>query len=237
MSKSAISIENLSFSYPDGRPVLKDISINVDQGESVALIGPNGAGKSTLLLHLNGILHTDGIVRILGVTITKKNLKWIREKVGLVFQNPDDQLFSPTVYDDIVFGLLNTGHSEDDICDMVKQSLTQVGMSGYEDRVPHHLSLGEKKRIAIASVLCMKPEIIAFDEPTSNLDPRGRWSLINLITTLSSTKVIATHDLDMVLKICPRTIIIYEGQVIADGKTSQILEDTVLLKTSGLAPG
>jgi cobalt/nickel transport system ATP-binding protein len=236
MSKSAISVEKLSFTYPDGRTVLKDISMNIDQGECVALIGPNGAGKSTLLLHLNGILQTDGIIRILGETITKKNLKWIREKVGLVFQNPDDQLFSPTVYDDIVFGLLNTGHSGDGIIDLVKQSLTQVGMSGYEDRSPHHLSLGEKKRIAIASVLCMKPEIIAFDEPTSNLDPRGRWALIKLITTLPSTKIIATHDLDMVRKICPRTIIISEGRLIADGKTSQILEDTVLLKASGLAP-
>jgi cobalt/nickel transport system ATP-binding protein len=186
---------------------------------------------------LNGILHTDNAVSILGETITKKNLKRIREKVGLVFQNPDDQLFSPTVYDDIAFGLLNKGYrSKEEIDDLVKQSLKKVGMSGYEERAPHHLSIGEKKRIAIASVLCMQPEIIAFDEPTSNLDPRGRGALINLIMTLPSTKIIATHDLEAVRKICPRTVIIHEGRIIADGQTQRILADTLLLKSSGLAP-
>lgn len=231
-----IKAENLSFAYPDGREVLKDISLVVERGETVALIGPNGAGKSTFLLHLNGILRSNGSLQVLGKKLSEKNLKWIRTRVGLVFQNPDDQLFSPTVFDDVAFGPTNMGYSKIQVGEAVKKALESVGMPGYEERVPHHLSLGEKKRIAIATVLSMSPEVLAFDEPTSNLDPRGRWSLIRLFKTLPATKVIATHDLELVRALCQRTVIIYEGRIVADGQTSLILEDQSLLKATGLAP-
>lgn len=230
-----IRIENLSFSYPDGRQALNGICLRVTRGETVAIIGPNGAGKSTLLLHLNGLFHTNGAVQILGRTLDGDNLRWVRARVGLVFQNPDDQLFSPTVFDDVAFGPLNLGYSEDRVREAVKEALEQVGMAGYEQRSPHHLSLGEKKRIAIATVLSMNPEILALDEPTSNLDPRGKWSLIRLFRKLPSAKVIATHDLELVRALCPRTVIVDGGCILADGATDRILADTTLLRTSGLA--
>ena len=232
-----IKVENLSFAYPDGREVLKDISLTVERGETVALIGPNGAGKSTFLLHLNGILRSDGFLEVLGKTLNEKNLKWLRARVGLVFQNPDDQLFSPTVFDDVAFGPINMGYSKVQVSEAVQRALESVGMRGFEERAPHHLSLGGRKRIAIATVLSMNPEVLAFDEPTSNLDPRGRWSLIKLFKTLPATKIIATHDLEMVRALCARTVVIYEGRIAADGLTSVILEDRSLLKATGLAPG
>jgi cobalt/nickel transport system ATP-binding protein len=232
-----IRADNLSFTYADGRPALRGVSLTVGQGETVALIGPNGAGKSTLLLHLNGILHTNGALQVLGKTLGDKNLRWVRARVGLVFQNPDDQLFSPTVFDDVAFGPINMGLPESGVREAVQRALTSVGMSGYEQRPPHHLSWGERKRVAIATVLSMSPEILAFDEPTSNLDPRSRWSLIRLIRTLPATKIIATHDLDMVRDLCPRTIVLHQGSVAADGPTAAILDDMSLLKANGLAPG
>jgi cobalt/nickel transport system ATP-binding protein len=231
-----IKIENLSFSYPDGRQALYQISLDILRNETVALIGPNGAGKSTLLLHLNGILHTNGAVRIMGKTITESNLRWIRSRVGIVFQNPDDQLFSTTVFDDVAFGPLNLGYSAAQAHQAVTKALEEVGMSGYEQRAPHHLSLGEKKRIAIATVLAMNPDILVFDEPTSNLDPRGRWSLMRLLRTIATTKIIATHDLEMVRSFCTRTVILNQGKIVADGLTRDILEDIPLLQASGLAP-
>jgi cobalt/nickel transport system ATP-binding protein len=231
-----ICIDSLSFSYPDGRTVLKNIDLKINRGETVALIGPNGAGKSTLLLHLNGILHSNGAVQILGKPLNSNNLRWVKSKVGLVFQNPDDQLFSPTVFDDVAFGPMNLGYPEGRVREMVQKALQETGMSGYEHRSPHHLSLGEKKRIAIATVLSMSPEILVFDEPTSNLDPRGRWSMIKLFQTISATKVIATHDLEMVSILCPRTVILDHGRIVADKSTTQILADIPLLKSCGLAP-
>jgi cobalt/nickel transport system ATP-binding protein len=230
-----ININNLSFSYPDGRHALENIFLTISRGETVAIIGPNGAGKSTLLQHFNGILHTDGAVRILGRKIDEDNLNWVRSKVGLVFQNPDDQLFSPTVFDDVAFGPINMGYSGEKVHEVVKKALEQVGMAGFENRSPHHLSLGEKKRIAIATVLSMDPEILVFDEPTSNLDPRGKWSLIRLFRKLPATKAIATHDLELVRVLCPRTVILNHGRLVADGPTEQILADIPLLKASGLA--
>jgi cobalt/nickel transport system ATP-binding protein len=236
MMDAVITIDGLSFSYPDGRQALIDISLSVNQGEMVALTGPNGAGKSTLLLHLNGILHGDGKVHILGQQINDKNLKWVRSKVGLVFQNPDDQLFSATVFDDIAFGLLNLGYSEADVRQPVAQALESVGMTGYETRSPYHLSIGEKKRIAIATVLAMSPEILVLDEPTSNLDPRAKWSLIGLLRQLPMAKIIASHDLELVQALCSRTIILDRGKIVADDKTERILSDTALLQAHGLAP-
>lgn len=231
-----ITIKNLSFSYPDGQRALTDVSLTINQGGSVALIGPNGAGKSTLLLHLNGILRSNGTVRLLGRLVDDKNLKWVRSKVGLVFQNPDDQLFSPTVFDDVAFGPVNMGYPENEVRRAVTRALDLVGMSGYEKRSPHHLSLGEKKRIAIATVLSMSPEILVIDEPTSNLDPGGKWSLISVLKGLAGTKIIASHDLELVKAVCQRVIIIDQGRVIADGATEDIMADKSLLAAHSLAP-
>jgi cobalt/nickel transport system ATP-binding protein len=231
-----IEIKNLSYSYPDGHQALEDINIAVGPGETVALIGPNGAGKSTLLLHLNGIIRTDGAVRILGVTLDDKNLKWVRSKVGLVFQNPDDQLFSPTVFDDVAFGPLNMGYAAEEVRERVSQSLELVGMKGYEERSPHHLSIGEKKRISIATILSMNPEILVIDEPTANLDPRAKWEFTELVKGLPMTKIVASHDLEMVAVLCDRTIILSNGKIAADDNTKSILSNTALLERYGLAP-
>ncbi len=232
-----LRIDNLSFCYPDGQQALTDVCLTVHQGETVAFIGANGAGKSTLLLHLNGILRSNGAVNIFGRRVDDKNLRWVRSKVGLIFQNPDDQLFSPTVFDDVAFGPINMGYSEAEVRQSVARALDWVGMTGYEQRSPHHLSIGEKKRIAIATVLSMSPEILVLDEPTSSLDPRSKWSLIELMRKLSVTKIVATHDLELVRTLCPRTIVLDRGQVIADGATNQILANIPLLTNHGLLPG
>lgn len=231
-----ITVKNLSFSYPDGQQALADVNLTIYQGSSIALIGPNGAGKSTLVLHFNGILRSNGTVKILGKPLNDKNLRWARSKVGLVFQEPDDQLFSPTVFDDVAFGPINMGCSDAEVHQAVKRALDLVGMSGYEKRSPHHLSVGEKKRVAIATVLSMSPEILIIDEPSSNLDPRGKWSLIGVLKHLPGTKVIVSHDLELVKALCHRVVIIDQGRVVADGATDNILADKQLLATHGLAP-
>ena len=234
--EKAIEIESLSYSYPDGQQALKGISLTIEVGESVAIIGPNGAGKSTLLLHLNGILRSDGRVSVLGMPLEEKNLKWVRSKVGLVFQDPEDQLFSPTVFDDVAFGPINMGYSEDEVRRRVTEALVGVGMEGCEKRSPHHLSIGEKKRIAIATILSMKPEILIIDEPTANLDPRGKWELIELLRGLPITKIVASHDLELVEALCQRIILLDEGRVIANGSTESIMSNILLLERHGLAP-
>jgi cobalt/nickel transport system ATP-binding protein len=231
----AIEITNLSFTYPDGHVGLDKISLVVHPGENVAIIGPNGAGKSTLLLHLNGILRSDSTVKICGLLVVEGNLKVIRQRVGLVFQDPEDQLFSLNVFDDVAFGPINMGYTDLEVQQRVNRALSWVSMTGYEERSSHHLSLGEKKRIAIATVLSMDPEILVLDEPSSNLDPRSKWSLIDLLMDLPITKVIATHDLELVKIICPRTIILDEGKVVVDGNTESILRDVCLLREHGLA--
>jgi cobalt/nickel transport system ATP-binding protein len=175
-------------------------------------------------------------VRILGKAVEEKSLKWIRSKVGIVFQDPDDQLFSPTVFDDVAFGPINMGYPEAEVRRRVTQALHWVGMSGYEQRSPHHLSVGEKKRIAIATVLSMDPELLVLDEPTSNLDPRSKWSLIKLLGELPITKIVASHDLELVRALCARTVVLDEGKVVADGDTEHILTDISLLQAHGLAP-
>lgn len=233
---NAIEVENLSYSYPDGQEALRQVNLAVGQGEAVGLIGPNGAGKSTLLLHLNGILRSNGAVRIMDVSLDDKSLKWVRSKVGLVFQNPDDQLFCPTVFDDVAFGPINMGHSEAVVRQLVAQALVSVGMQGYEKRSSHHLSIGEKKRIAIACVLSMRPEILVIDEPTANLDPRAKWELLELLDGLPMTKVVSSHDLEMVEALCHRTVVLDRGRIVADDETTAILSDTALLQQHGLAP-
>jgi len=235
MTEEIVTIKDLSFGYPDGRQALNDVSLTIYRGESVALVGPNGAGKSTLILHLNGVLRSNGSIRLLGKPIDDKNLKWIRSKVGLVFQNPDDQLFSPTVFDDVAFGPINMGYSDEEVRQSVNHALEMVGMEGFEKRSPHHLSIGEKKRVAIATVLSMSPEILVIDEPSSNLDPRGKWDLIEVLKSLPVTRVIVSHDLELVEALCQRTVILDRGQVAADGLTKDILANKKMLSKHGLA--
>jgi cobalt/nickel transport system ATP-binding protein len=230
-----IEIKNLSFNYPDGHQGLKSVDLNVYPGENVAVIGPNGAGKSTLLLHLNGIMRGNSTVKICGLDVEEKNLKEIRKRVGLVFQDAEDQLFSLNVFDDVAFGPINMGYSESEVRQRVVRALEWVGMVGYEQRSPHHLSVGEKKRIAIATVLSLTPEVLVIDEPTSNLDPRSKWSLIELLKQFPMTKIIATHDLELVRALCRRTVVMDEGRIVTDGNTEDILEDISLLKAHGLA--
>ncbi|MFA4836251.1 MAG: ATP-binding cassette domain-containing protein [Dehalococcoidia bacterium] len=232
----AIEIAGLFFEYPDSQKALSGINLDIPVGQTVALIGPNGAGKSTLLLHLNGILTSNGSVKVMGLSVEGKNLKTIRSKVGLVFQNPDDQLFSPTVFEDVAFGPINMGHSQEEVRKLVTQALASVGMNGYEKRSGHHLSIGEKKRIAIATVMAMSPQVLVIDEPTSSLDPRAKWAFIDLLRGLKMTKIIASHDLEMVQALCERTIVMDKGQIVADGITQRILADFALLQSSGLAP-
>lgn len=231
-----VDIGNLSFFYPDGQQGLKDINLVVYSAENLAVIGPNGAGKSTLLLHLNGILRGNNTIKVFGLPVEEKNLKETRKKVGLVFQNPEDQLFSPTVFDDVAFGPINMGYSELQVKQRVAQALKLVGMDGYEQRSPHHLSVGEKKRIAIATVLPLNPELLVLDEPSSNLDPRSKWSLIEVVKRLPMTKIIAAHDLELIRALCQRTIILDGGIIVADGSTTNILNDVTLLRAHGLAP-
>jgi cobalt/nickel transport system ATP-binding protein len=228
--REIIKIRGLVYTYPNGTQALQGVDLTVGEDEKVALIGANGAGKSTLLLHLNGILKGRGEVEVLG----EQNLERLRAKVGLVFQNPDDQLFSATVFDDVAFGPLNLGLSKEEVKNRVKLALNEVGMEGFEDKCPHHLSFGEKKKISLATVLSMQPEILAIDEPTSNLDPRSRRELIRLLQTFKNALVIATHDLEMVLEICERVFLLSRGKIIASGKTKVILADKALMDSSGL---
>lgn len=231
---TVLQVKNLSFSYPDGYTALRDVSLQLRLGEKVALVGANGAGKSTLMLHLNGILHGKGDIEIAGMQVVKENLPLIRAKVGLVFQNPDDQLFSPTVFEDVAFGPLHMGFPEDEVRRRVAVALEQVKMSQYANRLSHHLSMGEKKRIAIATVLSMDPEILVLDEPSAGLDPRARRALINLLDELNMTMLVSTHDMLMVKDLFERMVIMDEGEVVADGPTKVLMEDDDLLNVHGL---
>jgi cobalt transport protein ATP-binding subunit len=234
----SIEVHDLFYSYPDGHEALKGVTLGIEPGEKVALLGPNGAGKSTLILHLNGILPCQkGRVRVCGVDVHacgKADLARVRASVGLVFQQPDDQLFSPTVFDDVAFGPIYQGLREPEVRQRVAGALANVHMSDFADRVSHHLSVGQKKRIAIATVLSMQPEVLVLDEPTAGLDPRGRRELINLLRELPQTMLVSTHDLHMVQELFPRTVIMDQGHVVADGVTQQLLADDALLHAHGL---
>jgi cobalt/nickel transport system ATP-binding protein len=239
----SIEVEHLSFSYPDGHPALADVSLHIAPGEKVALVGPNGAGKSTLVLHLNGILPAPmpqaraadrGRVTVCGLEVGEKTLGHVRAAVGLVFQNPDDQLFSPTVYEDVAFGPLYQGLGPEEVAARVTTALEAVSMQSYARRISHHLSVGEKKRIAIATVLSMNPEVLVLDEPTSGLDPRARRSLIHLLRDLPMTMLVSSHDLAMVQELLPRMVIMDEGRIVADGPTEELMEDKQLLEAHGL---
>lgn len=232
-----VSVKNLSYTYPDGTEALKNINIDILKNESAAIIGQNGSGKTTLLLHLNGIIeNNNGNIKILGLPLNKENVKSIRSKVSLVFQNPDDQLFMPTVFDDVAFGPINMKLPENEVRKRVSDSLKKVGMLGCEDRFSHHLSFGEKKKISLASVLSMEPEIIVLDEPTANLDPKSRNDLIKIIKNLKAegkTIIIATHDLNAIPEIVDKIYILNET-IITQGTPREIFTNTELLKSQNL---
>ena len=235
MSHHVVEAKDLHFTYPDHTPGVRGVSFRVTHGESVALVGANGAGKSTLLLHLNGFLTADqGTIQVGDLVLGKKTLTEIRRTVGMVFQDPDDQLFMPTVADDVAFGPLNMGLPAAEVKARVDAALSTVGASHLADRPPWRLSGGEKRAAAIATVLSMEPEILVMDEPTSNLDPRSRRRLIELLATFHHTKIIATHDLDLAMDLCERTLVLHEGRITADGPTGDIFSDTDLLARSGL---
>jgi cobalt/nickel transport system ATP-binding protein len=230
----SLDVSDLHFTYPDGHVALRGVSLQLEPGEKVALVGPNGAGKSTLMLQLNGILTGKGRISVGGLPVVKENLPQIRARVGLVFQNPDDQLFSPTVFEDVAFGPLHIGYPEAAVRERVTRALDLVGMGAYAERLSHHLSVGEKKRIAVATVLAMDPEILVLDEPSAGLDPRARRSLINLLRELPHTMLVSTHDLLMVRELFTRMVVMDNGQVVADGPTAELLNDDALLGAHGL---
>jgi cobalt transport protein ATP-binding subunit len=230
-----IDVEHLHFAYPDGFEALHGIDLRIARGDKVALVGPNGAGKSTLMLHLNGIhVPTHGTVRIGGDVVDRASVKRIRAEVGLVFQDPDDQLFSPTVFDDVAFGPIHLGYPEDEIHERVERALAAVGMTGFERRLPHRLSLGQRKRVALATVLSMDPSVLVFDEPSAGLDPRGRRELIGLLVGLDQTLIVSTHDMRLVAEVFERTVVMDDGRIVADGPTATILADDALLTAHGL---
>ena len=254
MSSPVLDVRSLSFHYPDGRFALRGISLQLAAGESVGLVGPNGAGKSTLLLHLNGILpsrgqyehhhhhftedththSTEPHIWVEGLPVVEPNLPQIRRRVGLLFQDPDDQLFCPTVIEDVMFGPLNLGHKRTAAREIAQRSLAAVGMANADDRLPHHLSYGERKRVCLAGVLACEPMILALDEPSSNMDPRGRRQFINILRGLPAAKLIATHDLELVLELCARVLLLDEGRIRADGPAREVLADERLLTEHGL---
>ena len=230
MSHHIVEVKNLRHAYPDGTVALRDVSFRITHGESVAIIGANGAGKSTLLLHLNGYLApTAGEIRIGDFPLTKATLPEIRRTVGMVFQDPDDQLFMPTVHDDVAFGPFNLGLPDEEVERRVKEALEHVGAAHLMNKPPYHLSGGEKKRVAIATVLSMSPDILVMDEPTSGLDPFARRQLMALLRDFRHTKIFTSHDLDMVMDLCERTIVLHEGEIKADGPTGEIFQNEDLL--------
>ena len=233
-----IAVGGLSYRYPDGHDALRDVSFTLAAGERVALIGPNGAGKSTLLLHLNGLLPdrppSTPAVTVDGLPVAEANLREIRRRVGLLFQDPDDQLFCPTVWEDVAFGPRQLGLREPELSRLVTESLAQVGLAGFEERLPHHLSRGEKRRACLAGLLACDARVLVLDEPTSDLDPRGRRELMALLSRLPVAQLIATHDLEFVVEICPRTIVLDGGRIVADGPTRRLLDDESLMLAHGL---
>jgi cobalt/nickel transport system ATP-binding protein len=261
-----IVIEHLSYTYPDGTRALDDVSLVVERGECLGLVGPNGAGKSTLLLHLNGTLRGSGRVLIDGLEVAKANLPEIRRRIGLIFQNSDDQLFMPTVFDDVAFGPLNLGLAAEEVRERVAEALAIVGKQGFEERAPYHLSDGEKRAVAIATVLAMKPQVLAMDEPTNSLDHRSRRSLIELLRSLPGegagagnsesrgptrgrgsgapagqekrsfpiTKLLVTHDLELVLELTSRSVLMDAGRIVADRPSRDLLGDRELLARFGM---
>ena len=237
----AIQVRSLSYSYATGHAALRDVSFEVGASETVALVGPSGAGKSTLLMHMNGLLperlpskSEPACVAITGQALRRENVQAIRQRVGFVFQDPDDQLFCPTVREDVAYGPLNLGLSRPEVLNRVTECLTRVGLAGYEHRSTLQLSLGERKRVCLAGVLACRPDVLVLDEPFSNLDPRSRRSLIDILRQLSGSQIIATHDLDLVVELCDRVLVLDDGQIQAQGPVREVLSDGVLMEQHGL---
>jgi len=235
---SLLEVRDLRYRYPDGHEALRGLSFALAPGERVALIGPNGAGKSTLLLHLNGLLPdrpaAAPAVSVDGLPLLAANLPEVRRRVGLLFQDPDDQLFCPTVWEDVAFGPQQLGVREPQLSRVVSDALAQVGLAGFEERLPHHLSRGEKRRACLAGLLACEARLLVLDEPTSDLDPRGRRELMALLTRLPVAQLIATHDLEFVVETCPRAIVLDAGRIVADGPSAALLDDAPLMLAHGL---
>ncbi|WP_300399629.1 ABC transporter ATP-binding protein [Nocardioides sp.] len=231
MSTPVLEVRGLAYAYPDGHQALAGVDLHVHEGESVALLGPNGAGKTTLVLHLNGILTAGaGTVSVSGMPVEKDHLQEIRRRVGIVFQDPDDQLFMGTVRADVGFGPANLGLSGAALDARVMTALDLVGMADFADRPPHHLSFGQRRRVAVATVLAMEPEILVLDEPSSNLDPASRRELADILRSLDVTVLMVTHDLPYALELCPRSVVLSDGHVVADGTTYDVLTDDELMR-------
>jgi cobalt/nickel transport system ATP-binding protein len=230
-----VSVRDLRFAYPDGSVALDGVDLTVAPGERVAVLGPNGAGKSTLVLHLNGIHRPSaGTVAIAGVPVSRRTLPDVRRRVGIVFQDPDDQLFMPTVFDDVAFGPANLGLRGDELALRVKHALAAVGMEDCADRPPYHLSFGQRRRVAVATVLAMEPQLLVLDEPSSNLDPAARRELADILLTLELTTIMVTHDLPYALELCPRAVVMNDGVIVADGPTGDLLADEALMAANRL---
>ena len=235
MSTPVLDVHGLAYAYPDGHQALFGVDLHVHRGERVALLGPNGAGKTTLVLHLNGILTAGaGTVEVSGLPVEKQNLQEIRRRVGIVFQDPDDQLFMGSVRQDVAFGPANLGLRGDALEARVRHALDQVGMSEFIDRPPHHLSFGQRRRVAVATVLAMEPEILVLDEPSSNLDPASRRELADILRGLDVTVLMVTHDLPYALELCARSVVLSDGAIVADGSTYDVLTDDTLMRAHRL---
>ncbi|MFE7898848.1 energy-coupling factor ABC transporter ATP-binding protein [Streptomyces sp. NPDC057424] len=231
----SLDVAGLAFAYPDGHQALFGVDFSVARGERVALLGPNGAGKTTLVLHLNGILTGGaGTVEVAGLSVDKRNMAEVRRRVGIVFQDPDDQLFMPTVREDVAFGPAAAGLRGTELEERVDRALERVGMAGFKDRPPHHLSFGQRRRVAVATVLAMEPEILVLDEPSSNLDPASRRELADILRSLDVTVLMVTHDLPYALELCPRSLILSDGVIAADGPTGELLSDEELMRAHRL---
>ncbi len=241
MTDACLDIHNVAYAYPDGHQALFGVDLHVSRGERVAVLGPNGAGKTTFILHLNGILgaHTGsgqgaGTISVTGLPVTKDNLQEIRRRVGIVFQDPDDQLFMPTVREDVAFGPANLGLSDAEVAERVDEALSAVGAHDFADRPPHHLSFGQRRRVAVATVLAMRPDVLVLDEPSSNLDPASRRELADVLRSLDITLVMVTHDLPYALELCERSVILSGGRIVADSPTREMLADDELLAANRL---
>ena len=235
MRAPLLQVEGVAYAYPDGRQVLFGVDLTVQEGERVAILGPNGAGKTTLVLHLNGTLQAGaGRVSVDGLPVVKEHLKEIRRRVGIVFQDPDDQLFMPTVRDDVAFGPANLGYRGPELPERVARALRAVGCEDLADRPPHHLSFGQRRRVAAATVLSMDPRVLVLDEPSSNLDPMARREFAEIVLSLGLTTLMVTHDLPYALQLCPRAVVLTDGVIVADGPTREILADEALMRANRL---